>query len=607
VSRLGVATFAALAIATVGAFFVTQHLKVSTPLIAGTPAPDPAVINPVSGTVCHGVDNRVMRVSFYLLHRSDDVDVYMINQGGEIVATLATNRHMRRGVRNPDGEFSWNGHEDNGTVAPDGVYYIKVDLIHQGRSYVISNQTTDVPEPVTVKTVPPHPVVTNAEPHLIPDGDRQVTIHYTGNDHRGGTIVIYRTDLPGRPRILKSYLTRWNVQTAKWDGTGPHERPAPAGVYLVGLDVTDAACNTGRFPPVMPPPAGTTPGAGVTVRYLAAEPPLDPVPAGSAAPVYVDARGAAYQWSVDPVGGGAAEATGDASASTLRLTPPAGPARLYQLDLRSGPHKTAVPLIASAAASAPRAPILVVLPALTWQGLNPVDDDNDGLPDTLAAGDRIELERVLADGLPSGFADEAGFLSYLDKAHLRYDLTTDLGLIDGTGPQLAGHAGVVFAGTEKWLPRSLRVALRGYVASGGHVLSLGIGSMLRGVTIVRRVASRPTAPAAVDALGARPQPLVRQSSGAPITVIRDDLGIFSASPGTAALSGYSSVQPTVPLAPPARIESAAGASTTSLSIVGYQLGRGLVIDIGLPGFGSSLAHNAGARALVKRVWAVLGG
>ena len=53
--------------------------------------------------------------------------------------------------------------------------------------------------------------------------------------------------------------------------------------------MTDAACNTGRYPIVMPPPPGTT-HTGVTVRYLAAEPPLRPVAAGSSATVYVDAR-----------------------------------------------------------------------------------------------------------------------------------------------------------------------------------------------------------------------------------------------------------------------------------------------------------------------------
>ena len=40
-ARLSVAAFAALVVATVGAFFVTQHLKVTTPVIAGMSQPQP--------------------------------------------------------------------------------------------------------------------------------------------------------------------------------------------------------------------------------------------------------------------------------------------------------------------------------------------------------------------------------------------------------------------------------------------------------------------------------------------------------------------------------------------------------------------------------------
>src|SRR5579864_7789080 len=73
VTRLPVVAFVALVAATVAAFFITQHLKVATPLIAGYPSPVPAGINPVSGTRCYDpavgktLDYRMMRISFYLL------------------------------------------------------------------------------------------------------------------------------------------------------------------------------------------------------------------------------------------------------------------------------------------------------------------------------------------------------------------------------------------------------------------------------------------------------------------------------------------------------------------------------------------------------------
>ena len=108
-------------------------------MIQGLHPPSPAAINPLRGGICHGLSHRSTTVSFYLQHRSDDVDVYIVDQRGAIVRTLASGRHMRAGVRKPDGVFVWNGREDDGTLAPDGLYYLKVDLIHQGRTYVISS------------------------------------------------------------------------------------------------------------------------------------------------------------------------------------------------------------------------------------------------------------------------------------------------------------------------------------------------------------------------------------------------------------------------------------------------------------------------------------
>ena len=297
-SKLPVIAFASLAVATVGAFFVTQHLKVTTPLISGFPAPAPSWINPVDGKVCGGVSHKKMFVSFYLQHRSDDVDVYVVDQAARSSARSPRAGTCAAACATPDGVFSWNGREDNGQVAPDGVYYIRVALIHQGRTADISNQAG--PLPVTVRTIPPRPKVTGVSPSLIPQGDRPVTIHYTGNQHQGTTILLYRTDLPGAP-MVKSFRTAGGARSAVWDGK-IHGRPAPAGTYLVGLEVTDRACNTGRFPLVVPPAPGTTPHAGVTVRYLAAEPPLRPVPAGSDTTVYVDARQQPYRWALRRAG-----------------------------------------------------------------------------------------------------------------------------------------------------------------------------------------------------------------------------------------------------------------------------------------------------------------
>ena len=260
-TRLSTAAFGVLVAATIAAFFVTQHLKVTTPLIQGAPRPVPDVINPLHGVSCAGRNTGSTTISFYLQHRGDDVDVYVVNSDGAIVRTVATGRHMRKNVRNPDGVFYWDGRVANGQVAPDGTYYFRVALLHQGRTIDLNGV------PVKVKTVPPRPVVVSVAPTVIPSasGSRRVTIRYAGNENRGGTILLYWMGAPGGSRLVKSFLTPWNGQTAIWDGT-IKGRPAPAGSYLVGIEVTDAACNTGRFPARIPPPAGTSPDTTVTVR-----------------------------------------------------------------------------------------------------------------------------------------------------------------------------------------------------------------------------------------------------------------------------------------------------------------------------------------------------
>jgi flagellar hook assembly protein FlgD len=170
---------------------------------------------------------------------------------------------MRKGVRTPDGVFHWDGRLSDGRVAPDGTYYFRVTLIHQNRTIDLTGV------PVRVKTVPPHPVVTSVTPTVIPSssGSTRVTIRYAGNDGRGGTVLLYRLDGANRrARLIKEFLTPWKGHTAIWDGTVAQQQPAPAGTYLLALEVSDAACDTGRYPARIPPPAGSAANDVVTVR-----------------------------------------------------------------------------------------------------------------------------------------------------------------------------------------------------------------------------------------------------------------------------------------------------------------------------------------------------
>jgi hypothetical protein len=351
---------------------------------------------------------------------------------------------------------------------------------------------------------------------------------------------------------------------------------------------------------VLPPAAGRTPGAGVTVRYLAAQPPLVPVPAGSKATVYVDARQHLYHWALRQAGRKAVLAAGSTRSVTLHVPLPSNGAGLYELALRYGSHRSEVPLIAGPR-SGRGGKVLVVLPALTWQGVNPVDDDHDGIPNTLTAGYPVALARPLVDGLPAGWGDESELLSFLRHHHLSFSVTTDLALATQGATGLSGYRGVILAGNETWIPPSLANALPTYTSAGGHVLSLGIDSLRRGVTLNSTRAYAPTAARSTDVLGARVG-TVTPSRGSLVLAGRDTLHIFS---GTSGTLRYPTYQAFPGLSAPLRVASEAGVSPSSPAVIAYRLGRGLVIDVGLPGFGSSLAHNFDGQQLMLSIYRLL--
>jgi hypothetical protein len=609
-TRLPAAAFAALVVATVGAFFVTQHLKVSNPLIQGSLRPDPPAINPLEGRVCRDLAGKFVsfkrtRLSFFLQSRSGNVAVYMVNRYEQPVTTISTGRNMRINRRST---FTWNGRYANGAAVPDGTYYFEIALQSQDRPIFLTQN------PVQVITTSPHPVVTgvavagassSAGPAIIRAG-QSVTIHFRAAPYKSTRIEIYRTDLPGKPRLMFSFGTKGKTGRAVWDGM-IRGRPAPAGTYLVGMAVTDRACNQGSFPLVLPPSAGSTAHAGVTVRHLAATPPLTPVSAGSDATVSIDAGQRPYSWSLRRFGSPKVLAHGrePGDDDTLRVHLPSGRAALYAVALAGDGHHTEVPLVAAATGRAAYTRILVVLPTLSWQGLNPVDDTGDGLPATLSAGDRISLDRPLVGGLPSDLPAELALISYLNRRHLYYQLTTDVGLADGVGPRLTGHSGVVLDGSLVWLPSGLTSTLSGFAKDGGAVLSVGVNSMQSQVPLSGSPGNQTAGPPtqlSTDPFGSH-HGAVTSTKGALITVLTDRLRLFGSA---IAFPGFTTGQT---IDPPAGSSSAqtslAGIGAGAPDITGFRDGRGTVVEIGLPQFSSALTRNVDAQELLASLWKLL--
>ena len=217
----------------------------------------------------------------------------------------------------------------------------------------------------------------------------------------------------------------------------------------------------------------------------------------------------------------------------------------YLLQVRSGRYSARVPFLVQAPE---RARLLVVVPAITWLGVDKVDDDGDGLPDTLETGGPVKWPRVIAgdQGLPATFADQtAPLLVFLDRARIRYDLTSDIALARSRDPRATDREGVVLAGPLRWVPRTLARRLRRYVEDGGRLASFGTESLRRGVRVGTNRLTRATQPTPTDPFGARLEPLARPRPGAdgggplPLTALADDpaLGLLTGSDGVVDASG----------------------------------------------------------------------
>jgi len=632
VTRLARIAFALLVLATLGAFVVTQKLKSSPPLVVRphistvfSPAPDARV--------------RRARISFWIVH-PDDVSVSIVDDEGTIVRRLVDGRHLPSHKRMV---LWWNGRTDGGAVARDGVYRVRVALLHQGR-------TIDLSPSIRLDTRPPRPLVTDVTPHagdgpafLPQHGVHAVTIHVTGTEGRSARVLIYRTDV-SPPRQVGQLHIPFHQRTVTWDGT-LGGRPAPPGTYLMGLLVADRPGNPGTFPRVLPDAPGWTPAplpghAGVTIRHLAAAPPLAPVDAGKVAVVLVDARGQGYDWALRRAGDPRVVAHGSDDGARLRVRTPRGQSGLYELTLSTPPaaparrggkrggraaagaatgprSRTTVPLVVRA--TKPR-DVLVVLPALTWQGENPVDDDGDGIPNTLdaippargsGAARRATalLARPFAHGMPAGIAGHEGaLLRFLDDNLLRYDLTTDVALATGDGPLLGSAHGVVLAGDERWITPQLRDKLRRYVRDGGTVWSLGTDSLRRVVRLDGGVLRAPSAPQATDALGGRPrQPLERAGGDGSAAITAYEMGthdLFADTSGS--FPGYDAYETLAGVVPGARPDAAAGVEAGVPVIASWTLGSGLAIHTGLPQLAAkAAAGDPDADALVRHLYSLL--
>jgi len=600
-TRAATGVFCALVVATFGAFFLAQRLKHEPSNVKGFRRI--AIISPNGD----GIKDR-SPLSFYL-KKSDDVAVDIVDVNRLLVRSLVSDRHLvaRQRIRG----VVWNGRDDRGFVVPDGTYQVRITLRREGRAVFL-------PSVITVDDTPPHPVVVAVGPQggEVPEylpgsrpGGAQIKVVAPGIDRR---LLIFRTDV--RPfKLVRTLPLAPDQKEHDWNGTDDAGRPVPDGTYAVVAQAHDHAGNVGSTPPLdgSGRPAfhyGTHFGGhgGITVRHIAVQPPFIPPRAGTLMHALVDARGKAYTWSIRRLGQPRViRGQGRKTKFALNVHAPRGPSGLYLLTARHAGFSTQVPVPVQGPG---HQRVLVVLPYMTWQGRNPIDDDGDGMPNQLDLGIGVRGARPFAGGgLPTGFLhSEAPALRWLDHTHRRYDITTDLALALGQGPKLAGHQGVLIPGDARWVTRRLGAQLRSFVRDGGRIASLGTDSLLRRVRI--SPAGRlydPTPPAQSDLFGAQLRPLAHGT--VTLQSFTDDLQLFADSNGT--YGPFSSYEQTRLVGPDADLASdaviASGGPLGKPVIVAAHFGKGVVIRTGLPELPDRLSAGGPVTTLMARIWTLL--
>ncbi len=594
------AVFAVLVIATIGAFFLTQQLKGDFPLVIRF-ATQPAHFSPNGD----GVRDE-SRVGFDLSEPAN-VSFMVVDAEGAEVRRIVDERRLAGDTKH---RFTWDGRNDDGDVVPDGTYRMRV--VRRDESRVI-----DSTKKITVDRRPPRGVtLVSAEPSVVATGlpgeTPTVRIRYRGPKNRAPVFRVFRTG-DGPPELVRRFRGN-RSRTGTWDGevsAGPElTEPAPEGDYALTVAVRDRAGNLTEAPRPIPRASVARPGTGVSVRNFTLRGPLSAVPAGGLAHLEVGPVDRSFDFVVSRLGDPEAIIDGGRVGGRFRIRiPDRMRTGVYIVRVRAGDDRAVWPL--AVAGLPPRsargeARPLVVLPALTWQGLNRIDDDADGFADRLPFSDSVRMDRPFADdAMPPRFDEEVSpLLRWLDRERLPYDLTTDLALARREGPALGNAPGVAFAGSELWLPEELLGRIREYVADGGRVAAFGADSFRRTIVLDGDVASDPTPPKRANAFGERTE--LSRTGTAPFEVFEDRLGLFE---GLSDLFGEFTVfESSLDLPRGATRASAAGRDAEQPAFLAYELGDGLVLRLGTPQWARELEESALSLELpqvTNRIWDVL--
>ena len=277
-----------LLIATAAAFAITERLKLVKSPVFGT------LVSKRLSPTC-GCAHDKATISFRLRH-SDKLTLTIRDRSGRSVDTLVAGTYVRHGRLT----YVWDGKDDFGVRAPDGIYKPEVHLSRDHRTILL-----------------PNPIALDTKPPVVKDVKVSRAVFSPDGDKRGDVVVLhYRFDSPARvlvylgsERILfgRSHQESGHVVL----GAAALGGALPAGTYLLWVGGQDLAGN-------VTPPAKRQPVI-LQVRYISL--PASPVvvhKGGSLFTVPVDTDAKRYWWKL-------AGKHGVASGPVLKLTAPKAP------------------------------------------------------------------------------------------------------------------------------------------------------------------------------------------------------------------------------------------------------------------------------------------
>jgi FlgD Ig-like domain len=613
------AVFAVLVVATIAAFFASQLLKSEFPLVIRF-ATKPAHFSP------NGDGYRDETTVGFDLSELAEVTFSVVDAEGNEVRRIVDGRTLAGDTKH---RFAWDGRDDDGNPVPDGTYRMRV--VRRDESRVI-----DSFKEIEVDRRPPRVRLVSAEPSVIAPGapgqSPRVRVRYDGPANSAPEYRVFRTDDGPRPYVVRRFRGippegQGKTRVGVWDGrvsAGPEETAeAPDGDYAFTVTVRDRAGNPAVAPAEIPSPRRAAPRTGVSVRSFTLSGPLAIVRAGTTVRLEVGPVDRSFDFVVSRFGDPTPLRRGGRVGGPFRVTVPNDAVTgVHLVRVRAGRQRAVWPLAvtgrAQTKAAANRGPEpasgvgagglpLVVLPALTWQGLNRVDDDADGFADTLESSRAVRLDRYFAGGgYPPRFAAEvAPLLRWLERERLGYNLTTDISLARGEPPLLGDAPGVAFPGSELWLPGALMRRLREFVAEGGRIASFGADSFRRSVELEGELARAPSRPRRANAFGERTALI--STSPAPLSVFEDELGLFEGLSGF--IGEFTEFEVSRGLAEEAEALSTAGRDPGGPAFMAYRLGDGWVLRTGSPQWSRQLEEAAlgiEIPQVTKRIWRRLG-